>query len=79
MLRESINEIRRGLVRIAEGVYEAFQLSLTAFLFYILAVLFELVVFPLLSALILYRFTVWALGRLFNPVPGPSLAPAPAT
>ena len=75
---DSLDEIRTGLLRIAEGVYEAFQLSLTAFLFYVLTVLFELVVFPLLSALILYKFTQWALGRLFNTAPASTPAPAPA-
>jgi hypothetical protein len=76
---ESMEEIRAGIIAIAEGVYNAFQSSLTAFLFYILTVLFELVVFPLLSALILYKFTEWALGRLLNPFAPSATAPVPAT
>lgn len=70
---QSMAAIRTNLTSIAESVTNAFQQSLTAFLFYMLALLIELIVFPLLSAFILYKFSHWALGQLLMP----SLEPAP--
>lgn len=69
---QSMTAIRNNLTSIAEGVSNAFQESLTAFLFYMLALLIELIVFPLLSAFILYKFSLWALGQLLLPAPPPA-------
>ena len=74
----SFDEIQSGMLRIVNRIGEAFRLSLLAFLYYVLIILFELLVFPLLSAVILYKFTVFAAGRVLQTRPPHPAAPAPA-
>lgn len=85
---QSFDEIQSGMLRIANRVGAAFRLSLLAFLYYVLIILFELLVFPLLSAVILYKFTLFAVGRVLltqptqaaaAPAPAPPPAPEPAS
>jgi len=73
----SFDEIQSGMLRIVSRVSEAFRLSLLAFLYYVLIILFELLFFPLLSAVILYKFTVFAMGRVLLSQPPPTATPAP--
>lgn len=63
---ESLDEMKTGLTAIAQSVGESFRLSLLAFLYYILLILFDLLFFPLLSAFVLYKFAHLALDRLFE-------------
>ena len=74
----SFDEIQSGMLRIVNRIGEAFRLSLLAFLYYVLIILFELLVFPLLSAVILYKFTLFAVGRVLQTQPPQPAAPAPA-
>ena len=68
----SLDELKTSMLRVANRVGETFRLSLLAFLYYVLVIMFELLFFPLLSALILYKFTQLALDRLLlNPAPRP--------
>jgi hypothetical protein len=66
---QSMESLRNRLTRIGDGVSQAFHTSLTAFLFYMLGLIFELIVFPLLSAYLLYVFTRWGFGRILTPAP----------
>ena len=74
----SFDEIQSGMLRIVNRIGEAFRLSLLAFLYYVLIILFELLFFPLLSAVILYKFTVFAVGRIVQTQPPQAAEPAPA-
>jgi hypothetical protein len=77
---DSMDELKAGLVRIANSMAESFQLSLLAFLYYILIVLFDLLFFPFFSAWILYKIALFGLDRLIpRPVPRVKLdSPDPA-
>lgn len=72
---KTLDDLQSGMLRIVTSIGETFRLSLLAFLYYVLIILFELLFFPLLSAVILYKFTVFALGRVFD-TPRPP-APTP--
>jgi hypothetical protein len=61
---ESIEEIKTQLVVIGTSVSESFQLSLLAFLYYILIILIDLLFFPFLSAWVVYRTTLFAIDRV---------------
>ena len=74
----SFDEIQSGMLRIVNRIGEAFRLSLLAFLYYVLIILFELLFFPLLSAVVLYKFTLFAVGRILQTQPPQAAAPAPA-
>jgi len=71
----SIENMQNGMLRIVNSIGETFKLSLLAFLYYVLIILFELLFFPLLSAVVLYKFTLFALGRLVAP-PAPQTPPS---
>ena len=72
---KTLDDLQTGMLRIVTSIGKTFRLSLLAFLYYVLILLFELLFFPLLSAVILYKFTVFALGRVFD-TPRPP-APTP--
>ena len=55
---KTIDDLQAGMLRIVTSIGKTFRLSLLAFLYYVLILLFELLFFPLLSAVILYKFTV---------------------
>jgi len=79
---QSFDDIQSGMLGIASGIGDAFQLSLLAFLYYVLIILFELLFFPLLSAVILYKFTLFAAGRVLledGPQPATPAEPEPAS
>lgn len=73
---ESFDEIRTQLLSLAESVAESFRLSFTAFLFYVLLVLFDLLFFPFLSAYLLYKCAALTAKGLFDWKPRPQPAPA---
>lgn len=77
---KTLDDLQTGMLRIVTSIGKTFRLSLLAFLYYVLILLFELLFFPLLSAVILYKFTVFALGRVFDaprpPAPTPVHPPA---
>jgi len=51
------------------AVSDALWGSLLAFIFYILVMLFELLVLPLVSAFVIYKFLQFALGRVLKERP----------
>lgn len=59
----TIENLKTGMYTIAQSIGHTFQRSLTAFLFYMLVIAFEVVLFPFLSAWMLYKFGQFALGR----------------
>jgi len=71
----SLENIRNGMLDIGRSMGRTFQTGLTAFLYYMLVIAFEVVFFPFLSAWVLYKFGQFALGRV---VPHPALV-APET
>lgn len=77
---KSLEDLKNGMLEIVNEIGETVRLSLTAFLYYILVILFELVFFPFLSAFALYKFGQFALGRLVQApaTPAPVAAPGPA-
>jgi hypothetical protein len=77
MLRGEINllqpgktfeDLKSGMLDIVQQAGNTIQSSLTAFLYYVLVIAFELVFFPFVSAYLLYKSGQLALGRL---VPAP--------
>lgn len=70
---ESMESVRASLVRIAASVAESFRLSLLAFLYYSLLVVFDLLFFPFVSAWLLYKLAQVALDRALQ-----QTAPLPA-
>jgi len=66
---ESFDEVRAGMMAIVEDAGEAVRSSLLAFLYDALVLIFDLVLFPLFSAFIMYKFAQFALGRLTLPEP----------
>lgn len=72
----TIENMKNGMYGIAQTVSQTFQQSLTALLYFMLVIAFEVVLFPFLSAWMLYKFGQFALGRA---VPVTTAAPAPAT
>ncbi len=60
---QSIEVVKQGFLKITASVAESFKLSLQAFLYYILLVVFDLLFFPLLSAWVLYKFLQVAFDR----------------
>lgn len=74
---KTIDDLKTGMLDIANEMGRTFRLSLNSFLYYVLIVLFELIFFPFLSALVIYKFSQFAVGRLLLP-PTPSAAtPSP--
>ncbi len=59
----SLENLKTGMYNIAQSMGRTFQQSLTAFLYYMLVIAFEVVLFPFLSAWMLYKFGQFALGR----------------
>ncbi len=72
----SLENIKNGMLDIARSIGRTFQTSLTAFLYFMLVIAFEVVFFPFLSAWMLYKFGQFALGRI---VPPPATATASAS
>jgi hypothetical protein len=70
---QSLEEIRAGLIRIAASIGESFRLSLLAFLYYSLLIMFDLLFFPFISAWLLYKLAQVALDRALQ-----QTAPLPA-
>ena len=66
---ESMEEIKTQLLSIGSSISESFQLSLLAFLYYILVILFDLLFFPFLSAWLVYRTTLFAIDRVIPKQP----------
>lgn len=60
---ESFESVRAGVIRIAQSAAESFRLSLLAFLYYSLLIVFDLLFFPFVSAWLLYKFAQVALDR----------------
>lgn len=61
---DSIDQLRRRIGAITESSVGTVRESTQAMLYYTVIVLFELFVFPLVSAFLLYRFLAAALGRV---------------
>lgn len=59
----TIENLKNGMYTIAQSVGRTFQQSLSAFLYFMLVIAFEVVLFPFLSAFMLYKFGQFALGR----------------
>lgn len=82
---KSLEVLKNSMLRVVNQIRETFRLSLMAFMFYVLVILFELLFFPILSAVILYKFAQFALGRILLPasvanvVPPAPPAETPAT
>jgi len=72
----TIENLKNGMYVIAQSVGRTFQQSLSAFLYFMLVIAFEVVLFPFLSAFMLFKFGQFALGRA---IPVSTPAPAPAT
>lgn len=70
---DSLEGVRAGFVRIAGSVGESFRLSLLAFLYYSLLIVFDLLFFPFVSAWLLYKLAQVALDRALQ-----QTAPLPA-
>lgn len=66
---ESLIEMRVGLLNVAQSVADTFRLSLFAFMYYVLLLLFDVLLFPLLSAFVLYKVTQLVMNRAFEPGP----------
>jgi len=66
---ESMEEIKTGLLSIGTSISKSFQLSLLAFLYYILIIMFDLLFFPFLSAWVVYRTAVFAIDRVLPKPP----------
>jgi hypothetical protein len=66
---ESMEEIKTQLLSIGGSISESFQLSLLAFLYYILIILIDLLFFPFLSAFVVYRVTLFAIDRVIPKQP----------
>ncbi|MCL4217519.1 MAG: hypothetical protein KJ052_11020 [Candidatus Hydrogenedentes bacterium] len=64
---ESLQEIKRDLMELADAMGDAFASSFQAFLYYVILVLFDVLVFPLISAFILFRFVKFGLQRVLEP------------
>lgn len=73
---ESLDGVRAGFVRIASSVGESFRLSLLAFLYYSLLIMFDLLFFPFVSAWLLFKLAQVALDRaLQQAAPQPAAVP----
>ena len=68
---ESLIEMRSGLLDVAQSVADTFRLSLFAFMYYGLLLLFDVLLFPLLSAFVLYKVAQLAMNRAFESGPPP--------
>jgi hypothetical protein len=79
---DSVDAVRRRITDIGSSISSAVQGSMQAMLYYIAIILFELLVFPLISAYLLFKFLQLALGRVLDrPVvikQAPPPAPLPA-
>ena len=79
---DSVDAVRRRITAIGSSISSAVQGSMQAMLYYIVIILFELLVFPLISAYLLFKFLQLALGRVLDrPVvikQAPPPAPLPA-
>jgi hypothetical protein len=64
---ESFENLKNGMLGIVRQAGNTVQSGLTAFLYYILVVAFEIIFFPFVSAYILYKFGQLALGRMLPP------------
>ena len=65
---ESFENLKNGMLGIVRQAGNTVQSGLTAFLYYILVIAFEIIFFPFVSAYILYKFGQLALGRMI-PLP----------
>jgi ABC-type multidrug transport system fused ATPase/permease subunit len=63
---ESWEEVRSSLSKTAAAAREAFDTSLSAFVYYALILIVELLLFPFLSAYLLYKFAHQAMESLFE-------------
>ncbi len=61
---ESLDKIRTAITHAVASMTSAVWDGMFAFIYFMLVVLFELLVFPLLSAFVLYRFMQYALERI---------------
>jgi hypothetical protein len=64
---ESFEKLKEGMLGIVRQAGATIQSGLTAFLYYILVIAFEIIFFPFASAYILYKFGQLALGRMLPP------------
>jgi len=74
---KSFDDIKNGMLSIVRQADNTLQSGLTAFLYYVLVVAFEIIFFPFVSAYLLYKFGQLALGRIL-PAPGAEAPQAPA-
>ena len=76
---KTFEDLRNGMLAIVRQAVNTVESGLTAFLYYVLVVAFEIVFFPFVSAYLLYKFGQLALGRVL-PTPGVEPhVPTPAT
>lgn len=71
---ESLEEVRAGVIRIAQSAAESFRLSLLAFLYYSLLIVFDLLFFPFVSAWLLFKLAQVALDRALQQTLPPAAA-----
>ncbi len=64
---QSFEELKNGMLAIVRQAGSTIQTGLTAFLYYVLVIAFEIIFFPFVSAYILYKFGQLALGRMLPP------------
>jgi len=74
---KSFDDLKNGMLSIVRQAGNTLQSGLTAFLYYVLVVAFEIVFFPFVSAYLLYKFGQLALGRIL-PAPGTDATATPA-
>jgi hypothetical protein len=60
---KSVEKLKEGMLAIARSMGQTFERTLTAFLYFMLVVAFEVVFFPFLSGYLLYKFGQFAVGR----------------
>lgn len=75
---ESINAVRAQATVVLRNVTDTVWESLQVMLFYVIILMLELLIFPLVSAYVLYKFFHFAMGRVITAtVLVPPAAPAP--
>ncbi len=74
---KSFEDVKNGMLDIVRQAGNTIESGLTAFLYYVLVVAFEILFFPFVSAYLLYKFGQLALGRVLPP-PGSESQAIPA-
>lgn len=78
---ESMNALRTQATTLVRNVTETVWESLKIMLFYVIILMLELLIFPLLSAYVLYKFFHFAMGRVITAtvtIPPKTVSDAPA-